>query len=66
MNFSEFMKRYQGETSPMGELAQFVYLDYDFPTESRDPNEIKDYLSNKTLPVSYDVVDKAIDYFNRR
>lgn len=68
MSFYDFMiSKYLGENSPLGDIAHDMEADGDFPRESADVREIKDYFVNISLnPSLHATLDKALREFNKQ
>ncbi|EMG27510.1 hypothetical protein X560_0406 [Listeria fleischmannii 1991] len=67
MTFFDFIARYRGEQSPLGDLARDIYLDDNFPTEATDPDVIQEYFSRIYGKADgFEMaISKALDYFKR-
>lgn len=44
MSFADWIKKYEGEASPVGDLARDILRDGRFPKNSKDKRRIKEYL----------------------
>lgn len=65
-SFYHFIKSYRGEirVTDEGRLAEWIFLDLDFPKQSTNYDEISSYLEwNSPFPEAASVFDKLWDIY---